>query len=120
METEEKKHKIYSIAKYIVETVMENKIVYHNFDELERKLAKAKLDDCEALMRIMKREIDNHNTELRASITRLKKVSYSNNWVDNIFFKRYKNTFSVPKISKCIEENPDMDYFDIYHKYFKV
>jgi hypothetical protein len=120
MEPKEKEYKIYSIAQYIVENVLGNKIVYHNFDELEISLAKANLSDCESLMRILKREIKNHNAEIIASMTRLNKTEYSTNWLDNALFQRYKSVFSYPKILKCVEENPDMSSYNIYYKYFRV
>lgn len=80
------------------------------FDQLRDK----DLEDARCLLRMITKEVEAHNSAIRAKLTLLRNLRYSSKWILSKLF----SGLNIPyrKIDEMIAANPDTDYYEIYKK----
>ncbi|MCT4586653.1 MAG: hypothetical protein N4A71_02410 [Carboxylicivirga sp.] len=116
MNNSELDYKRFHVARYIAQSKIYNEKVYWNSDELFSRINKAGLSDAQALLRIFKKQIDEHNSKLDAMETRVKNLHYKNS---NLYQSKHFKDIPIAKIDKAILENPDGDIWDIAKEFIK-
>lgn len=111
------------IAKSIVYKNINKKYAYVKriYDDFYREVEnKRELSDVLVLLRMAKKEIDNHNSKISADRTRLDNLRYKGkDDFDSKLFKKYQNV-SISKIEKAIKENSDLEDYEIFSKFFDI
>lgn len=123
MEYSNLEYRRFTIAKSIVSSA-----IYNDYAHFERRLndlldelrTKEGLSDACLLLKMVKKECDNHNAKNSAERTRLDNLRYKDTRVyQSKLFKKYLNV-SISKIDKAIKENSDLEDYEIYKKCFQL
>mgnify|MGYP000315460703 CR=1 FL=1 len=113
----------FTIAKSIVSNKIHKDYIHINrlYDDMHRELRnKSDLSDALVLLKMVKKEVDSHNSKNSAERTRLDNLRYKDVRVyQSILFKKYLK-ISTSKIDKAIKENADLDDYEIYKKCFQL
>lgn len=117
MDKEQLDQRHFFVAKYLAHYLhMELKLAGFDYyvQNMDRDFVKARLSDERALLRILKKRVEEHNSRISATLTRLKNMRYQRKWRTSELFKGINIDFS--DIERRVKEHPEADPFDIYMK----
>lgn len=111
----EKKSEIelqFGVIKYWVNDYFEQQICYFFPDQILPTMENPDLSDARCLIRMVKKEVDNFNSQIRKKQKLLKNLQFKANYLSSNIFTGI--SIPVPKIQRLIKGNPDKSAFDIY------
>lgn len=116
MDREQLDQKEFEVAKslaYWMYTEQHVSISYYS-EQIEKDLRKAKRSDELVLFRFFVKQVEETNSQLQATRTRLNNLRYTRKWRTSSLFKGLNINYY--DIEKRIKEQPDALAYDIYKK----
>ena len=101
---------VQAIAK---ERIFRNK-VYWESNDLFNRISKPGLGDASALLRIFEKQLQEHNSKIDADISRIENLNYKTR---NVLKSKYFHGINLLKVFKAVEENPNLDYWEIARQF---
>lgn len=116
MDREQKFEKQFQVAKSVAYWMHQEKMVStgYYFENIERELAKAGRRDELVLLRLLKKEVEEGNSKVHATCTRLNNMKYTRKWQNSELFKGININFR--EIERQVNETPETDAYEIYQR----
>jgi len=115
MNTDTKDELTFRVIRLLVSDRLEKRIAYFDDKNNFERLADPDLEDARCLVRMIKKEVEAHNATIKSKQTLVKNFRYASKWRESKLFEGMAS--QIKKIEKLIEENPDVDYYQIYMKF---
>jgi hypothetical protein len=107
--------KEFEVAKYLAYWMHNERYVSSYYlDALEKELRKAKRSNELILFNFFRKQIEETNSQIRATQTRLNNLRYSGKWRTSSLFKGLQINYR--EIERLIKEQPEAEPYDIYLK----
>jgi hypothetical protein len=113
--------KFFDACKYVAKKLLLDQKMSTNlyFQYLENEYCyKKDLEEIRVITGLLQRLIEDRNSKIQVRTTKLENLRFGDRWLESTLWNRINIPYR--EIEGKIAENPDMDGYDIYSKFFMV